>query len=81
MTTNGLFGVFCYIFSSVWGVFLAKTRIFVAKMLCFYEEIEAIYTKRTNRQTTDTNYLYHKYKPLVPEVQTLCTRSTSRLYY
>ena len=40
-----------------------------------------IYTKRTNHQTTDTNYLYHKYKPFVPEVQGLCTGSTNPLYY
>ena len=32
-----------------------------------------IYTKRTNRQTTDTNCLYHKYKPFVPQVQAVCT--------
>ena len=50
-------------------------------MMCFYEEIGAIYTKRTNYQTTDTNYLYHKYKTFVPKVQTLCTRSTNRLYW
>jgi len=32
MTTNGLFGVFCFIFRVILGVFLAKTKNFVSKM-------------------------------------------------
>lgn len=97
MTTNGYFDVFCFIFGAIWCVFLAKTTYYVSKMQCFFEENQAIYTKctnhlyqmhqssiptkRTNYQTTDTNYLYHKYKPFVSEVQSICTGSTNPLYY
>ena len=73
MTTNGLFGVFCFIFSAIWGVFLAKTKYLVAKMLCFYEEIEAIYTQ-THKPSN------HRYKLFVSQVQTPCTKGTNRLY-
>ena len=42
MTTNGLFGVICLIFGTIWGVFLAKTKSLMAKTQCFYKEI-AVY--------------------------------------
>ena len=80
MTTNGLFGDFCFIFSAIWGVFLAKTKYLVSKMMCFYEEIGAIYTKRTKYLYQTHKLPNHRYKLFVPQVQGFCTRSTTPLY-
>lgn len=81
MTTNGFFGVFCFNFSAIWGVYLAKTNNFVVKIQWFYEEIEAIYTKRTNNLYQTHKPLNHRYKLIVSQVQALCTRNTNLLYH
>ena len=80
MTTNGYFDVFCFIFGAIWGVFLAKTKYLVAKMMCFYEEIEAIYTKRTKYLYQMHKLSNHRYKLFVSQVQALCTKGTNPLY-
>ena len=36
---------------------------------------QTIYAKVQTLCIISTNYLYHKYKPFVPEVQALCTTS------
>ena len=80
MTTNGHFDVFRFIFGAIWCVFLAKTKYFVSKMQCFYEENQAIYTKCTNHLYQTHKLSNHRYKLFVSQVQTLCTRSTRPLY-
>jgi len=52
----------------------------MAKMQCFYKEIETNYTKRTNNLYQTHKPLNHRYKLFVSQVQAICTRNTNRLY-